>query len=70
MGGVFEEIAAASCEIIRGHAPKFIEENIKHIVYNVLPFVIMGWYGAAAINSGVLEKPGNDEIVSVCGYIG
>ena len=70
MAVIFEEIAEASVKIMSAHAPKFIAENIKPIVYNVLPFSIMGWYGAAAINSGALEKTGSDEIVSVCGYIG
>jgi hypothetical protein len=70
MAEVFEEIADASCKIMSGHAPKFLAENLKSIIYNTLPFNIMGWYGAAAINSGALEKPGSDDIVSVCGYIG
>ena len=70
MGEMFGEIADESCKIMSSHAPKFMAENIKPIVYNVLPFSIMGWYGAAAVNSGALEKPGSDDIVSVCGYIG
>ena len=70
MAELFEEIADASCKIMSGHAPKFLAENIKQIVYNILPFCIMGWYGAAAVSSGALAKPGSDDIVSVCGYIG
>ena len=44
MGEVFAEIAGATCKIMSDHAPKFLAENIKSIVYNVLPFCIMGWY--------------------------
>ena len=70
IGEVFYEIADASCKIMSGHAPKFLAENIKPIVYNTMPFSIIGWYGAAALNSGALTKPGKDDIVSICGYIG
>jgi len=70
MGEIFIAIAEASCKIMNNHAPKFLTENLKSIVYNTLPFTLMGWYGAAALNSGALEKPGGDDIVSICGYIG
>jgi hypothetical protein len=70
MAEIFKEIADASCKIMTAHAPKFIAGNIQPIVYNVLPFNVMGWYGAAAVNSGALAKPGDDDIVAVCGYIG
>ncbi|MCL2774894.1 MAG: RNA polymerase sigma factor [Oscillospiraceae bacterium] len=70
MGDIFKEIADATCKIMSGHAPKFLAENIKPIVYNVLPFSMIGWYGAAAVNSGALKKPESNDIVSICGYIG
>jgi hypothetical protein len=70
MAEIFEEIADASCKIMGNHAPKFLINNIKPIVYNVMPFSTMGWYGAAALNSGALEKPGSEDIVSICGYTG
>jgi len=67
---LFEEIAESGCTILSAHAPAFITANIKPIVYNVLPFSTMGWYGGAAVKNGALVKPGSDDIVSVCGYIG
>jgi len=70
IGDIFGEIADATCKIMSVHAPKFLIDNIKPIVYNVVPFSTIGWYGAAAINSGALQKPDSDDIVSVCGHIG
>jgi RNA polymerase sigma factor, sigma-70 family len=66
---LFEEICENGVEIFKSHVPKSIANDAEAILHNVLFFKVIGWLGAAAINSGALEKPNSDDIVSVCAYI-
>ena len=69
MSELFVEIGNESVKIMTAHAPKSATENIKPAVYNTLLFKLLGWFGAAALNLGTLQKPKSDEIVQVYGYI-
>jgi len=66
---LFDDVCENSVEIFTSHAPKAIAEDVEMIIHNTLFFKIIGWLGAAAINSGALTKPASDDIVCVCAYI-
>jgi len=70
MAELFDETSEDSIKIMKSHAPKFVTENIESVIANTSLFEIMGWFGGAALNSGALQKPGSEDIVSICGYIG
>ena len=66
---LFDDVFEDSVEIFKSHTPKAIAENAEGMIHNTLFFKIIGWLGAAAMNSGALIKPAADDIVSVCAYI-
>ena len=70
MGEIFKEAEKESVKIMNAHAPKSAMDNVKPAIYNTLLFKLLGWFGGAAVNTGALKKPGEDDIVQVCGYIG
>jgi len=70
MERLFDAICEDSAAIMLAHAPKHVAGSVRPVINNTLIFELMGWFGAAAINSGALEKPEADDVVSMCGYIG
>ena len=57
VAALYEKLFCCSCELMRSHAPKTVEDRIEHILFHTLFFRTLGLIGGCAVKSGALELP-------------
>ena len=62
------DIAQLTIETLKEHSPECAYELIDAYCPHITIWEICGWFGAAAENTGALERPAEDELAGIIGY--
>lgn len=66
---IFREVGALQVETLYDFTPDCSKELIEYYCPHITLWNMVGWFGWAALESGALEKPANDENVGIIGYL-
>lgn len=62
------DVAQLTIEILKEHSPECAYPFIDAYCPHVTVWELCGWLGAAAENTGALERPAEDELAGIIGY--
>lgn len=69
MKKLMADIAQLSIDTLKEHSPECAYELIDAYCPHITIWNLCGWFGAAAENTGALERPAEDEFAGIIGYI-
>ncbi len=69
MKKMMADIAQLSIDTLKEHSPECAYELIDAYCPHITIWNLCGWFGAAAENTGALERPAEDEFAGIIGYI-
>lgn len=65
---MIQGIAADQTAILKKHTPEALQELVDAYCPHITLWDSIGWFGAAAVNSGALKMPAKDEFTGIIGY--
>ena len=65
---LMSDIAQLSVDTLKEHSPECAYELIDAYCPHITIWNLCGWFGAAAENTGALERPAEDELAGIVGY--
>ena len=65
---LMSDIAQLTIDTLKEHSPECAYELIDAYCPHITIWNLCGWFGAAAENTGALERPGEDELAGIVGY--
>lgn len=65
---LMDDVAKLSVATIKEHSPEAAYELIDDCCPHIAIWDLVGWFGAAAENTGALERPAEDEYAGIVGY--
>ena len=68
MNHLVAKVLEISTKLLIEHSPTHLEEQIKLLYPCFNVWSNIGWYGGAALDTGVLTEPDKDAIVGIYGY--
>lgn len=69
MNDLVKKVNSVAHELILEHSPKHLKEKIDAIYPSICGWTNYGWYGGAALDTGVLTDPKNkDDFAGIVGY--
>lgn len=68
MKKLMADVAELSVYTIKEHSPETAYELIDDCCPHIAIWDLVGWFGAAAENTGALERPAEDELAGIVGY--
>ena len=63
------DVGKLTTETLKEHSPDIAEELIDYHCPHITLWNIVGWFGAAAVDTGALEVPNEGEYAGILGYI-
>lgn len=69
MKKLMADIAQLSIDTLKEHSPECAYELIDAYCPQITIWNLCGWFGAAAENTGALERPAEDEFAGIIGYM-
>ena len=65
---LMSDIAQLTIDTLKEHSPECAYELIDAYCPHITIWNLCGWFGAAAENTGALERPAEDELTGIIGY--
>ena len=65
---LMSDIAQLTIDTLKEHSPECAYELIDAYCPHITIWNLCGWFGAAAENTGALERPAEDELAGIIGY--
>ena len=65
---LMSDIAQLTIDTLKEHSPECAYELIDAYCPHITLWDLCGWFGAAAENTGALERPAEDELAGIIGY--
>ena len=65
---LMSDIAQLTIDTLKEHSPECAYELIDACCPHITIWNLCGWFGAAAENTGALERPAEDELAGIVGY--
>lgn len=60
MANLYKQLFSCACQLMHTHAPKSVNEQIEHIMFQTLFFRTVGLIGGCAVKSGMFALPNFD----------